>query len=487
MRAERLGAMRRALAVSLGLGAALGLGMGCAATADPGALVHEENGALQGHVEGGVISWKGIPFAAPPVGDLRWRAPQPAASWQGVRDAGEYGHDCMQKPFDGDAAPLGTPPAEDCLYANVWRPQQAGGKLPVVVWIYGGGFVNGGASPPTYSGAQLARQGVLFFSFNYRVGRFGTFAHPALTQAQEDGGLIGNYGYLDQIAALSWVQRNIEAFGGDPDNVTIVGESAGGMSVHNLVTSPLANGLFDKAVVMSGGDGQMLVDADLASAEAAGLRFAAGKGIAADDPESLAKLRALPADAVVDGLNLAALFAPSSAPRTFASPFADGHIAVDERKAYASGTFHQVPMIIGATSDDIGGVTGGMIAGARQVSGLIAEQGVPVWEYRFGYVASSLPQDGKGAGHATDIPYFLGTVAIKYGAGASDRDAGMARITSGYLVNFAKTGNPNGADLPVWQPRSRQGEAILDLAPDGTAANIPDPLLPQIDAASQGQ
>ncbi|WP_243652404.1 carboxylesterase family protein [Novosphingobium sp. PhB165] len=463
------------------------MGAACAAKADPNAIVQVDTGSLEGRVEDGVISWKGIPFAAPPVGDLRWRAPQPAANWDGVRPATEYGHDCMQKPFEGDAAPLGTPPAEDCLYANIWRPAEASGKLPVVVWIYGGGFVNGGASPPTYSGAELAKQGVLLFSFNYRVGRFGTFAHPALTKDGEDGGLIGNYGYLDQIAALAWVQRNIEAFGGDPENVTIMGESAGGMSVHNLVTSPLADGLFDKAVVLSGGDGKMLIGPDLASAEASGLRFAESKGIAPDDPDALAKLRALPADDVVDGLNLASLFAPSDAPRSFASPFIDGRIALDQRKAYASGQFHQVPMIIGATSDDMGGVTGGMIAGARQLSGLVADLGVPVWEYRFGYVASSIAADGKGAQHASDIPFFFGTQAIKYGDATSERDNAMGRIASAYIVNFAKTGDPNGADLPMWQPRSRQGEAILEFTPDGTAADVPDPLLPQIEAAGEEQ
>ncbi|WP_395394261.1 carboxylesterase family protein [Novosphingobium sp. BL-8A] len=472
------------LALSLCLGAA------CGAQADPQTVVQVENSSLEGIVADGVISWKGIPFAAPPVGDLRWRAPQAAADWDGVRKADEYGHDCMQKPFDGDAAPLGTPPAEDCLYANIWRPEKAEGKLPVVVWIYGGGFVNGGASPPTYSGAELARQGVLFFSFNYRVGRFGIFAHPALTKADQDDGLLGNYGYLDQIAALSWVQRNIEAFGGDPDNVTIIGESAGGMSVHNLVTSPMANGLFDKAVVLSGGDGTPLADPDLASAEADGLRFAEGKGIAPDDPEVVAKLRALSADDVVDGLNLAALFAPSDTPRTFASPFPDGRIAVDQRKAYASAEFREVPMIIGATSDDIGGVTGGMIAGARQISGLVADQGVPVWEYRFGYVATSLSAEGrgeKGAAHASDIPFFLGTQAVKYGDATSERDNEMGRTISAYVANFAKTGDPNGAGLPAWRPRSRQGEAIMDFAPDGSATFGPDPLLSQIEAAPDGQ
>jgi para-nitrobenzyl esterase len=198
--------------------------------------VRIDSGALHGVESDGVIAFKGIPFAAPPVGDLRWRAPQPAAAWDGVRQATQYGPDCMQKPFPGDAAPLGTTPAEDCLYLNVWRPSAADGPLPVLVWIYGGGFVNGGASPPTYAGEALARQGVMFVSFNYRVGRFGTFAHPRLSAADADHGLLGNYGFLDQIAALEWVKRNIAAFGGDPSRITIAGESAGGMSVHALMT-----------------------------------------------------------------------------------------------------------------------------------------------------------------------------------------------------------------------------------------------------------
>ncbi|WP_031341773.1 carboxylesterase/lipase family protein, partial [Novosphingobium lindaniclasticum] len=454
----------------------------CAVLAEPGTEVRIESGTLAGSAENGVASWKGIPFAAPPVGLLRWRAPQPAASWAGTRAATAYGHDCMQKPFDGDAAPLGTPPAEDCLYANVWRPAETRGKLPVVVWIYGGGFVNGGASPTTYSGAELARQGVLFFSFNYRVGRFGTFAHPALTKAGEDGGRIGNYGYMDQLAALRWVKRNIAAFGGDPDNVTIIGESAGGMSVNTLVTSPEAKGLFHKAVVMSGGNGTSLAEADLASAEAVGARFGEGKGIAPQDPQALAKLRALSAEQVTDGLNLAAMFAPSGQPRTFSSPFVDGRLAVDQRAAYAAKRFHHVPMMIGATSDDIGGIAGGMIAGARQVSGLVAQAGIPVYEYRFSYVASSLPA-GKGAGHATDIPFFLGTQAIKYGDRTSARDNAVGRTVSGYLVNFARTGDPNGGTLPKWPARSKDGAELLEFAPDGTATFKRDPWLSQIQAA----
>jgi para-nitrobenzyl esterase len=212
-------------ALLLPLFAATALSTGALAqTAAPVATI--TSGKVSGAVEDGVASWKGIPFAAPPVGPLRWRAPQPPARWAGVRSTTEYSHDCMQKPFDGDAAPLGTPPAEDCLYLNVWKPVNATGKLPVVLWVYGGGFINGGSSPPTYSGANLARKGVVFVSFNYRLGRFGTFAHPALTRANEDKGLLANYGYMDQVAALRWVRANIAAFGGDPANITAIGESA---------------------------------------------------------------------------------------------------------------------------------------------------------------------------------------------------------------------------------------------------------------------
>ncbi len=171
------------------------------------APVRTESGLVSGVAAAGVVSWKGIPFAAPPVGDLRWREPRPAAPWKGVRAADAYAHDCMQEPFPSDAAPLGTPPAEDCLYLNVWAPEKpAAPKLPVMVWIHGGGFVNGGSSPAVYDGSRFAKRGVVFVSFNHRLGRFGFFAHPALSKESPKGPL-GNYGYLDQIAALKWVQR----------------------------------------------------------------------------------------------------------------------------------------------------------------------------------------------------------------------------------------------------------------------------------------
>jgi para-nitrobenzyl esterase len=450
------------------------------ASARGGPVVAVDTGKVQGAVDGGVASWKGIPFAAPPVGDLRWRAPQPAAAWSGVRAAQAYGNDCMQLPFPSDAAPLGTPPAEDCLYLNVWRPAKAkaSGRLPVIVWIYGGGFVNGGSSPPTYAGAALARQGVVLVSFNYRLGRFGFFAHPQLTQQAHDEPL-GNYGYMDQLAALQWVKRNVAAFGGDASNVTIIGESAGGMSVNALLTSPLAQGLFAKAVVLSGGDGKS-ADPGLAAVEQAGVNFATARGIAADDAHALDRLRALPADAVVDGMNLANR-APQNPP-TYVGPFVDGKVAVDAGAAFASGRFAKVPVMIGATSADIGGKTGFMVAGARSLAGRLAAQGVPVYAYRFSYVADSIGKPG--AQHASDIPYFFDTVDVKYGAAATKKDIAMGRAMSAYLVNFAKKGDPNGRRLPAWPRYAGDKDVIMDFAADGRPAAGRDPWGAEIDVTT---
>ncbi|VXC99400.1 carboxylesterase/lipase family protein [Sphingomonas sp. 8AM] len=461
--------------MALVLGGAL---LPCAGQAQ---TVATESGKVAGSTAGGIVSWKGIPFAAPPVGALRWRAPQRAARWSGVRQAIAYGHDCMQLPFPSDAAPLGTTPAEDCLTVNVWKPAAATAKLPVVVWIYGGGFVNGGASPPTYSGANLARQGVMFVSFNYRLGRFGTFAHPQLTAQDPDHGRLGNYGYMDQLAALQWIHCNIAAFGGDPANVTIVGESAGGMSVNTMVTSPLTKGLFARAIVMSGGDGQNRGTDGLTGTEKIGIDFAASKGIARDDPAALAKLRALSADAVTDGLNLATMSTPASGVKTFASPYADGVVAVDAAAAYRSGAFPKIPIMIGATDNDIGGPTGYMVAGARQLAGAIAAAGAPAYHYRFSYVAESIGKPG--AGHATDIPFFFDTAAIKYGGATTPRDRRIAETISAYVVNFAKTGDPNGAGLPRWPRYDKRADELLDFTGKGEAVPGKDPLGTAIDAA----
>jgi para-nitrobenzyl esterase len=205
-------------------------------------------GALSGTSEGTISEFKGIPFAAPPVGALRWRAPQPASGWQGTRDASAFGPICPQPNLPGR---LVLPQSEDCLSLNVWTPNSApGAKLPVMVWIYGGSFVSGGSAFPIYDGVELAQHGVVVVTLNYRLGWLGFFNHPALAAANP--GESGNFGLLDQIAALQWVQKNIAAFGGDPANVTIFGESAGGMSVNDLTVSPAARGLFAKAISESG-------------------------------------------------------------------------------------------------------------------------------------------------------------------------------------------------------------------------------------------
>ncbi|HTP32877.1 MAG TPA: carboxylesterase family protein, partial [Candidatus Acidoferrales bacterium] len=240
------------------IGAALlGLAAMVSGNAAQPPVVRVDGGEVQGAVDDGVVSFKGIPFAAPPVGDLRWRPPQPLVPWTGVRQAVEFGADCMQGRFGPAPAP-GAPavrmPSEDCLYVNVWRPASAasGAKLPVMVWIYGGGFVGGSSSSPNTSGVEFAKHGVVLVAANYRLGRFGFFAFPALSRERPDE-TKANYAYMDQIAALQWVKRNITAFGGDPNNVTIFGFSAGGVSVHSLLASPMARGLFHKAIAESGG------------------------------------------------------------------------------------------------------------------------------------------------------------------------------------------------------------------------------------------
>ena len=456
-----------------------------AAAQQAGQIVKIDTGMLRGKAADYVISWKGIPFAAPPVGPLRWRAPQPATKWSGIRDASQYSHDCMQKPFPSDAAPLGTVPAEDCLYMNVWRPAGGKGKLPVLVWIYGGGFVNGGASPPTYSGANMAKKGLIFVSFNYRVGRFGTFALPQLTAQNADDGRLGNYGMMDQVAALRWVKRNIAGFGGDPANVTVAGESAGGLSVHALVTSPEARGLFQRAVIMSGGDTRPFTGKTLQDVERIGGTFARSKGIDPAASDALQRLRALSAEDVTDGLNLATMGGRPSSPLTSSGPFADGRVVVDVRKAYDENRFSRVPMMIGATSADIGGKGGFMIAGGREASGLFASKGVPVWAYRFSYVAESLKQSG--AQHATDIPYFFDNTRLKYGAETTATDEAVGETMSTYLANFVRSGDPNGGTQPQWPAYTRANDTIADFTANGQTVVSRDPWGADIERATQAR
>lgn len=486
---------------------------------DP-ALAGTESGMVSGTVEGDVVAFKGIPFAKPPVGELRWRAPQPVDGWDGVHAADSYGHDCMQVPFAADAAPLRTEPAEDCLYLNVWKPASAqpGDDLPVIVWIYGGGWVNGGSSPAVYEGGPTASEGTVFLSFNYRLGRFGFFAHPALTSVNEDDGWLGNYGYMDQLAALEWVQDNIEAFGGDPDNVTIMGESAGGGAVVNLLTSGQAEGLFHRALAMSA---PARMDSMLKplhaeagpDAEADGEGFAEWAGVDGRGAEALAALRALPAETVVAGTGM---FSKPVAPAS--GPMIDGTILRGADRVLAQGGQIKVPTMAGAVSEDIGfgpelspeelfaqypdpeaaRAAYAEFAGkpdqlrrfmyadrfmqepARFVIKSQAAAGVPAFHYRYGYVAESMRDEWSGMQHANEIPFFLNTVQARYGEALTQADREAASLINSYLVNFARTGDPNGPDLPEWPAFEIDDPNVMNITFDTSKAES-DPWQARLD------
>lgn len=492
--------------------------------------VTTDSGKLAGVKQGSVESFKGVPFAAPPVGELRWRAPQPVKPWNGVRKADAYSADCMQVPFPSDAAPLGTKPAEDCLYLNVWRPTgtKPGAKLPVMFWIYGGGFVNGGSSPAVYSGSKFAAKGVVFVSANYRLGRFGFFAFPELTKENADG-MVGNYGFMDQIAALKWVQRNIAAFGGDPSNVTVFGESAGGFSVSMLLTSPLSKGLFSKAIIESGGGrtnlgGPRYIDTALpngpASAESVGEEFARSMGIDGTGKQALNALRSLSAEKVLGNLNMATMNQPG-----YCGPMIDGHVVVsDPQTAYLAGAGWHVPLIIGTNSMDIGfgfarskadlfapfgadrekamaayDPTGKgdlrmvqyevsmdrfMVEPARFVASVFASEGVPAYEYRFSYVAKSMRSKWPGAPHATEIPFVFDTVQAKYGKDLAPEDEQIARDMLSYWVAFAKTGDPSTGNSPAWPRYSPETDMLMNFTPEGRPVAEADPFKARLDVTA---
>lgn len=499
----------------------------CGAGAAPPDRVKIDTGELKGAINGQVVAFKGIPYAAPPVGQNRWKPPQPAQPWTGIRPATEFAADCMQLPFPSDAAPLGTKPAEDCLYVNVWEPVSRTSPLPVMVWFYGGGFVNGGSSPAVYDGSHFAERGIMLVSFNYRVGRFGFFAHPTLTKENPEGPL-GNYAFMDQIAALKWVQRNAAAFGGDPNNVTIFGESAGGDSVLTMLTVPEARGLFQKAIIESGG-GRSLLGPDryvtksrpgVPSGEEVGSAFAKDAGITGEGAAALAALRALPADRVVNGLNMASMNTP-----TYCGPMIDGRIVVESvERAFLDEHEQKVPLIDGANSSDIGfpkaktmdevfAPFGGsrnqaeqaynpnhstevwavgsaieadkaMVEPARFIVRQMSGAGMPVYEYRFSYVATSMRKQWKGAPHATEIPFVFDTVAARYGKDLTLEDEKTAQAANEYWANFAKTGNPNGAGLPEWPRYNAKQDMLLNFSEQGPVA-VPDPWKQRLDLIEQ--
>ena len=483
------------------------------------------DGEVRGIVEEGVEAFKGLPFAAPPVGDLRWRPPQPVVPWQGVREAVRFGHDCMRP-----AADPAFEPSEDCLYLNVWRPAGAVGKRPVIVWIHGGAFVSGSNVPAEASGAAFARDGVIFVAPNYRLGRFGFFAHPALS-AERHEEPKGNYGYLDQIAALQWVKRNIAAFGGDPDNVTIMGASAGGESVLALATSPLARGLFHRAIAQSGGGrtqllGVQMLSADTEahpSAEKIGLAFGASVGVDGSDAAALAKLRALPAEKVAGNLTALGMLFLGERSR-FSGPIVDGRI-VTAQPAAALKAAAALPIIVGAdeadlglnrapdkdaafaafgplaaearaaydpagtaTLDEVNGMIGRdrtMIEPARLVARTIAANGQPAWLFRFSYVAEARREKPiKGAEHSSEVVYAFDRLGALLGDKVTATDAAVASTMHRYWVNFARSGDPNGEDLPIWSPVTKADDPLLEFQADGRAVTKADPWKARLDVAA---
>ena len=500
-------------------------------------VVRVDSGELQGVVDDGVASFKGIPYAAPPVGELRWRPPQPPAPWTGVRPAAEFGADCMQGRFGPPpAAGAPGPPAssEDCLFLNVWRPASAtsGAKLPVMVWIHGGGFVFGSGSFPMTSGAQFAKHGVVLVSLNYRLGRFGFFAFPALSRERPEEAK-GNYAYMDQIAALQWVKRNIATFGGDPGNVTIFGFSAGGVSVHSLLASPMARGLFHKAIAESGGSRDSVLTARPlredgvdpnypVSAETIGLTFARSMGIEGSDPAALAKLRVLSAEQVLRG---APAPTGTNAPSIETTPILDGKLVTETAEtAYKARRQPRVPLLLGSNSADTAGNrikattkeqlfarygqwsaqakaaydpdgSGDLAAliakanddfgqaePARFAANAFAANGSPVYLYRFSYVQAGMREQMRaGAPHGGEIAYVFDTLSAGRGGVPTPEDQAVARMAQGYWVNFARTGDPNGPGLPPWPRHEPSKDVIFDFRADGSAGAGPDPRKARLD------
>ena len=514
--------------------------------APPGPSVHVAGGTVQGISQQGIAIFKGIPFAAPPTGPLRWRPPQPPAAWSGVRDATQPSHPCTQNVHGTDnfiqplAATYGVTyipetldPSEDCLYLNVWTPKlQPGARLPVMVWLHGGSNRVGSGAQTAYDGTALASHGVLLVSINYRLGVMGFFSHPELT-AESPHHSSGNYGLLDQIAALQWVQQNIAAFGGDPSNVTLFGESAGSVDATTLMTSPLAGGLFRRVIAESGPAFGLGPSRTVASMQP--LANALGKQALAQHPvaSQLEALRALPAAqlaAMEDHLVATdyKAYDPNAAeidgwvlPRSPADAFATGkllpvdllagfnarefsafRIAADAaakknpptgpqpgigdklkvfadlaRPLYGHWTnlavatytarivMHGTPAIDQA-SNDIGAACP---IGAE--AALTTSAGHRAFVYRF---ERSVPGKGEsrlGAFHSLEIPYVFGTFNDRMlnwlPFTATDRTLGDTIQT--YWTNFAKSGNPNSAGLPQWQPWNTSHEPYMTFTREGTA------------------
>ncbi len=446
-------------------------------------------GKVEGKTEGPIRAFLGIPFAQPPVGPLRWKPPVPASKWKGVRQATEFGSHCMQPKLYADMIFRDPGISEDCLTVNVWTPAvDKKAKLPVMVWIYGGGFTAGGSSEPRQDGANLAKNGVVVVSMNYRLGIFGFFEHPGLA-AESPHKAAGNYGLMDETEALRWVQKNIAAFGGDAAKVTVFGESAGSFAVSAQMASPLAKGLFARAIGESGGAFYSggLAFKPLTEVEPRDAEFAKTSLSAS----TVAELRALPAQQVMDaavkagpavrfGPDVDGYFLPESIPAIFAAkkqndvPLIAGwnhdeggmleKTTVDSFKADAEKQFGAQSAVVlrlfPASTDAEAVRSASDIAAARFIAfstwkwlEAAATDGTqPVYRYRFDLITPADPNHpgGLAAYHSSEIPYVFGTLDLLKGYAWRPEDYTMSGQMQKYWTNFAKTGDPNGGDLPKW-------------------------------------
>lgn len=459
--------MLKALAAS-----AAGLLIAASASAQQRPIAPTTNGRVIGTAADGVAVFRGVPYAAAPIGARRWRPPVDAVAWTGLRDASRFGSACAQPPGRTEAWAQVGPTSEDCLFLNVWRPTRRG-SYPVMVFLHGGGFTYGAAGVPLYDGANLARRGVVVVTLNYRLGVLGFFAHPTLTQ-EASGAPLGNYGIMDQLSALRWVRRNIAGFGGDARNVTVFGESAGAGSIQLMMGSPAADGLFDRAVSQSGAGGSVLPSFRTAEATGRKLTDAAGLG-----EVTAVQLRGLP----VEKLLL----------RSF--PFIDGRIVVaSPGTAFQRRRQAKVPLIIGANSNEatlsannaaaVKLVLGEQVAeferayavarprssadAARidlaedvlsvlpsiSIGTMHAAAGAPAYGYYFTQVPASQRVGSAGAGHGDEVQYLFGNPYD--GAVWDANDRAVSQAMGDHWVRFARTGNPNGAGASNW-PRIDDG------------------------------